>query len=84
MTRAHRTKVLASRLSATLGRTVDVTIRSADGLKGTISTDNIDIELPQAVANFFGKLATIESFEHDDEIGSFVYFTINSKIPAAA
>jgi hypothetical protein len=61
-------------LAKVLGVDAELTVRGDKDF--TISTETVCRDLLARIQGFFGNEITNVSVEHDDECGSFVYFTV--------
>jgi hypothetical protein len=69
-----RKQHLEARMSALVGKPVDLTVRGARSF--TFSTETVTADLGERIANFLGDLATVR-IEHDEECGSFAYVEVS-------
>ena len=69
-----RKEKIESNLSKIIGQKVEVTVRGAR--KFTISTEEVFAGLETACMAFFGNHIHDAQAEHDDETGSFFYFSV--------
>lgn len=70
-----RVKALEKALSKAMKAPVEITIRGPK--KFTLSTENVTKDLSAKVKKYFGASVMFDMAQQDDdEVGSFVYFTI--------
>jgi hypothetical protein len=73
MNATDRKARLEALMSTLIGKPVCLTVRGPKSF--TFSTDDVTARIGEAVAGFFGALATVTT-DHDAECGSFAYVEV--------